>query len=114
MAKSMIRNTLGSKTLTMYVPAGNVAAQAFADAVLDGQTKVFEAISTTGSGSSVADARDVNVMIQNETTGEKAYLSFLIKKTKNEGDVISALQGKTFNGVLANKVVIIGMRTVTF
>ncbi|NCS70410.1 MAG: hypothetical protein COT46_00195 [Sulfurimonas sp. CG08_land_8_20_14_0_20_36_33] len=113
MAKSMIRNKLGTKTLTMYVPANNVAAQAFADAVLDGETSVYEGLPAVGSDV-VTTARDVNVMIQETATGAKAYLSFIIKATKHEGDVTTALLGKTFNGVIADKVVIIGMRTVTY
>lgn len=113
MARSMIRNVLGTKTLTMYVPAGNVEAQAFADAVLDGETKVYEAVSTLGSDV-VDTARNVSVMVQDDTTGSKAYMAFLIKSTKHEGDVISALQGKTFNGVKADKVVVIGMRSTQY
>lgn len=111
--KSMIRNTLGLKTLTMYVPAGSSEAQAFANAVLDGETKVYEL--TTVAGSDLVDtARDVNVMIQADSSGAKAYLRFIIKSTKHEGDVITALQGKTFNGVKADKVVIVGMRSSTY
>lgn len=111
--KSMIRNKLGEKTLTMYVPAGSTEAQAFADAVLDGETKVYEALSVSGSDL-VDTARDVNVMIQQESTGAKTYLRFIVKSTKHEGDVITALQGKTFNGVKADKVVIVGMRSSTY
>ena len=113
MGKSMIKNTLGSRTLSLYLPCGNTEAQAFADAVLDGTTEVFEQTSVSGSDV-VTQARDVNVMIQNETSGAKAYLSFLIKQTKHEGDVISALLGKTLNGIVADKIVVISMRTRDF
>lgn len=112
MAKSMIRNQLGTKTLTSYVPAGNVEAQAFADAVLDGETKVYEEISKTGSGL-VDTARAVNVMLQQEDTGAKTYLNFTIPTSKHEGDVIAALETKTFNGVKADKVVVVSMRATT-
>ena len=113
MGKCMIRNKLGSKVLTSYVPAGNVAAQAFADAVLDGETEVYEQTSETGTDSATT-GEYVNVMIQDETSQSKAYLKFIIKSTKHEGDVISALEGKTFNGVKADKVVIIGMTSAEF
>jgi len=109
----MIVNTLGEKKLTCYVPAGATEAAAFAAAVLDGEYAVYTAGATTGSDL-VNEARDVTVMIQNEITGEKGYLRFLIDTTKHEGDVITALKDKTFNGVKAEKVVIIGMRTVQF
>lgn len=113
MGSSMIKQKLGSKVLTMYVPAGAVEAQAFADAVLDGETRVLEQISSTGTD--VANtARYVNVMIQDATSQSKAYLKFIIASTKHEGDVISALAGKTFNGVKADKVVVIGMQSAEF
>ncbi len=111
--KSMIRNRVGSKTFTNYLPCGSTEAQAFADAVMDGTTAVYEELSTVGSDA-VDTARDVNVMVQNETSGAKAYLNFLIKSTKHEGDVIAALLNKTFDGVLADKVVVISMRSREF
>lgn len=113
MAKSMIKNKVGSKILSVYVPCGSTEAQAFADAVLDGTTDVYQQESV--SGSDVVDtARDVRVMIQSETSGAKAYLNFLIKSTKHEGDVITALLAKTFNGVKADKVVVISMTSRVF
>lgn len=111
--KSMIRNKVGNKTFTLYVPASHTNAQAFADAVLDGESIVFSQGSVTGTGVGVVSYRDVSLMIQNNTTGQKAYLGFAIKSNKNEDDVISALLNKTFNGVKAEKIVITGMRTVT-
>ena len=113
MAKSMIKNTVGSKKLSVYVPCGSTEAQAFADAVLDGTTDVYQQESVAGSDI-VDTARDVRVMIQDETSGSKDYLNFLIKSTKHEGDVISALVGKTFNGVKADKVVVISMTSRAF
>lgn len=113
MAISMIRQKLGSKTLTMYVPAKATAAKAFADAVLDGKIRILEKTSETGSDTANT-GRYVNAMVQDETTQSKAYLKFIIASTKHEGDVINALQGKTFNGVKADKVVIIGMQSAEF
>ena len=113
MSKSMIVNKLGNKKLVMYVPANSTSAQSFADAILDGESKVYEETSSIGSDD-VSSARDVNVMLKNDASGQKTYLSFIIKNTKHEGDVISALQGKTFDGILADTVVIISMRTREF
>ncbi len=111
--KSMIKNKLGEKTVTLYVPAGHIEAQAFADTCLDGESTVYVEASVLGSDL-VDTARDVNVMIKNDTTGEKGYLSFLIESTKHEGDVMSALLNKTFNGIKAESVIIVSMRTVNF
>ena len=111
--KSMIRNTLGGKILTSYVPADAVSAQAFADAVMDGETKVYQQLSVVGTDTAT-QARYVNVMIQDNTSSAKRYMTFVIKLSKNEGDVISALAGKTFDGIKADKVVIVSMRTQQF
>ena len=113
MAKSMIINKLGTKRLTMYVPCGSTEAQSFANAVLDGETEVLEL--ALEAGTDTADkGRYVNVMIQDDTTNSKSYMKFIIKTSKHEGDVISALQGKTFNGVKADKVVVVGMQSAEF
>jgi len=111
MAKSMIVNSFdGGKSLTTYVPAGATEAQAFADAVMDSATTVFEETSIAGSDL-VDTSRYVNVMIQQTDSGAKAYLNFTIPTSKHEGDVISALQDKTINGVKADKIIIVGMRS---
>jgi len=114
MAKSMIVNEFDNgKRLTCYVPAGATEAQSFADAVMESKTTVFEQTSTAGSDI-VDTARHVDVMIQQTDTGAKAYLNFIIPTAKHEGDVISALQDKTINGVKADKIVIIGMRATAY
>lgn len=113
MAKSLIINKLGEKRLFSYVPAGHASALAFADAVLDGSYDIFEETSKIGSDA-VSTARDVTVMLQNETTFAKTYLRFVIPSSKDEQDVITALLTKTFNGVKADKVVIISMRATSY
>lgn len=113
MGQSMIKTKLGSKYITTYVPSGHTEALAFAEAVMDGEHTVYSQISSLGSDI-VNEAEDVNVMIEEDATKKKAYMSFLIKSTKHEGDVIAALVGKTFNGVKADKVVVIGIRTRQF
>ena len=113
MAKSLIINNFGDKKLFSYVPAGHASALAFCDAVLDGEYKVFEEVSKVGSDV-VSTARHVSLMIQSETNFAKVYLNFVIPTSKDEVDVITALQGKTFNGVKADKVVIFSMRATSY
>lgn len=113
MAKSMIINTLGGKNLTSYVPCDAVSAQAFADAVMDGETKVYTQLSVSGTDTATS-GRYVNVMVADNTTLAKRYMTFIIKSSKNEGDVITALSGKTFDGIKADKVVIVSMRSASF
>lgn len=112
MGNCMIRNTLGTKVLTSFVPAGNVEAQAFADAVMDGETEVLEQISKVGTDVATT-ARYVNVMIS-DISGKKSYLKFIAKVNKGETDVYNALIGKNLNGVLVDRAVILGMSRAEF
>jgi len=113
MAKTLIRNQVGEKVHNIYLPAGSTEADTFAQAVLEGTYAVFEQTSVAGSDQ-VTEAEDVTVFYEEEATGKRAYLRFLAKSTKSEEDIISALVGKTYNGIKADKVVIISMRTVSF
>lgn len=111
--KSMIKNILGGKPLTNYLPCGATEAQAFADAVMDGETKVYEQMSLVGTDTAT-QGRVVNVQVRDNTTGKARFMSFVIQMSKNEGDVLTALAGKTFDGIKADKVVIVSMRTQQF
>ena len=113
MAQSLIRNQVGDKVHNLYVPAGDVEAKDFADGVLEGTYAVL-ALSSTAGSDAVTEAEDVTVFYEEEATGKRSYLRFLAKSTKSEEDIISALVGKTYNGIKADKVVIISMRTVNF
>ena len=113
MAQSLIRNKLGSKNVNIYVPAGDAEAATFAAAVLDGTYDVLELTTTAGSDV-VTEAEDVTIFYEEEATRKRSYLRFLAKSTKSEMDIITALVGKTFNGIKADKVVITSMRTVQF
>ena len=113
MATSIIRNKVGTKKLTMYVPSGSTEAGAFASAVLDGTYDILQHDSTAGSDA-VTEAEDVTVFFEDDTTKKRGYLNFIAKTTKSEEDIISALVGKTYNGIKADKVVIISMRTVAY
>ncbi|MDD2358770.1 MAG: hypothetical protein PHX13_12745, partial [Thiovulaceae bacterium] len=101
------------KNLTSYVPGDAVSAQAFADAVMDGETKVYSQLSVSGTDTA-STCRYVSSYIKDNTTGASRFLNFIIKSTKNEGDVIAALTGKTFDGIKADKVVITSMRSASF
>jgi len=113
MAKTLIRNKVGERSFNIYVPAGDVEAKDFADGVLDGTYDVLELTSTTGSDN-VTEAEDVTVFYEEDATQKRGYLRFIAKSSKSEEDIIAALVGKTFNGIKADKVVIISMRTVNY
>ena len=113
MAKSLIRNQLGEKVYSIYLPCGNGEAQSFADGVLEGTYAVLELSETSGSDQ-VVEAEDVTVFYEEEETGKRGYLRLIVKSSKSEEDIINALVGKTYNGIKADKVVIISMRTVSF
>mgnify|MGYP006995704037 CR=1 FL=1 len=68
---------------------------------------IFQAIIQVNSSNAVS------VMIQQDSDNAKTYLNLVLKATKDEVDLFPALQGKTFNGVKADKIVIISFRTVT-
>ena len=113
MAQSLIRNKVGTKTYNIYVPSDDVNAQTFADAVLEGTYSVLAQTSSVGSDL-VTEAEDVTIFYEEDATKKRNYLRFLAKSTITEEDIINALVGKTYNGIKADKVVIISMRTVTF
>ncbi|MEN4046199.1 hypothetical protein [Sulfurimonas sp. NWX367] len=113
MAQSLIRNKVGEKTYNIYVPADDVNAQTFADAVLEGTYAVLAETSVAGSDV-VTEAEDVTIFYEEDATKKRNYLRFLAKTTVDEEQIINALVGKTYNGIKADKVVIISMRTVTF
>jgi hypothetical protein len=110
-AVSMIRQRLGNKTFTSYVPATDENAKALADAVLPGEYEILTKVGESGSETVSDGYRHWVVMIKNEND-VKTYLSFVSPLNKDSNDVISALKGKTFNGVKADEVVIINSRTI--
>ena len=113
MAISMIRQKLGNKTFTNYVPAGADDAKSFADSFLPGEYEILEKVGESGSDTAT-EARFYSVMLRNEESHEKTYLSFYAKSNKADSDVISALKGKTFNGVKADTVIILNARKVVY
>ena len=112
MAKTLIRNKLGNKIKSIYVPCTDTQAQTFATDFLDGEWEVLAYVGSEGSDA-VTTANDVNVMVK-ATDGSKTYFSFLADSTKDEDAIFSALKGLTINGVLVEEAYILGMRPVTF
>ncbi len=111
MAVSMIRQKLGSKVFTSYVPATDENAKALADAVMPGEYEILTKASETGNDTVSDGYRFWTVMIKNDAD-LKTYLTFVAPLAKNSNDIITALSGKTFNGVKADKVIVINSRTV--
>ena len=112
-AVSMIRQRLGNKTFTSYVPATAEAAKSFAEALLPGEYEILEKIGENGNDNVTDGYKIFTVMIESDETHDKTYLTFVSKIGKTSDDVIAGLKGKTFNGVKADKVVVINSRKVT-
>ena len=110
--KTMIRNKLGNRIKTIYVPASDTDAKTFAEDFLEGEYEVLSYVDSTGSDA-VTTANDVNIMIK-AADGAKTYFSFLADTTHDEDAIFTALKGKTFNGVKADELYILGMRLVEF
>jgi len=108
---SMIRQKLGNKVFTTYVPATDENAKNFAETLLPGEYEVLTKIGENGSDNVTDGYRFWSVMIKN-TNDLKTYLTFAAPLNKSSNDIISALKGKTFNNVKADEVVIINSRTI--
>jgi len=113
MGVCMVRQKLGTKTFTNYFPADDENAKAFADALMPGEYEILKKVGESGSDTAT-DAKFFSVMLRNEESHEKTYLSFYAKSNKTTNDVISALKGKTFNGVKADTVIILKARKIVF
>ena len=112
MAKSLIRNTLGSRTFGFAVPADGAAAKTFADNNLDGKYVVYEVESTSGNDV-VTDLWDVTVTGKSATTKGKHTFQVYADFSKTEDEIRTALLNKTFNGVKFEEVFITNMTPVT-
>ena len=110
MATSMIRQKLGNKTFNNYVPADADNAKALADGVLVGEYEVLELVGEAGSDNVAGGYKKYTVMIKDETTHKSTYLNLVVGLGKESSDIRSALLGKTFNGVKADKVIVLNER----
>ena len=112
MAKSLIRNTLGSRTFGFAVPADGATAKTFADNNLDGKYVVYEVESTSGNEVET-DVWDVTVTGKSATTKGKHTFQFYANFNKTEDEIHTALLNKTFNGVKFEEVFITNLQQVT-
>ena len=110
MATSMIRQKLGNKTFNNYVPADSDNAKAFADAVIVGEYEVLELVGEAGNDTVTGGYKKYTVMIKDETTHKSTYLNLVVGLGKTSTDIRNALLGKTFNGVKADKVIVLNER----
>jgi hypothetical protein len=111
MAKSLIRNTLGNRTFGFALPADGATAKTFCDNNLDGTYEVFEVEASSGNETE-AEFYDVTVTGKN-AAGRKTTFRFYASSTKNEDEIMTALQDKTFNGVKFEQIYIINMEKIT-
>lgn len=112
MAKSLIRNKLGSKTYGFVVPADATSVADFLN-LLDGEYEVYEKVSESGS-EVVNEAFKVRVQIRDTASDKRDYITMYVDTTKNENDVRNALLGQVVNGVNVDEVVIIEWKRETF
>ncbi|ARU48307.1 hypothetical protein [Sulfurospirillum diekertiae] len=110
MAKTLIKNKLGAKTSSFNLPCDDTVASGFCASFLDGEYVGYAETSKTGTDTPTS-YNLVNVVISN-TAGLKAYLSMAVKSGKSEDDIYAVLAGLTFNGVKADNISIISMRSV--
>lgn len=110
MAKTLIKNKLGAKTSSFNLPCDDTVASAFCASFLEGEYVGYAETSKTGTDTP-APYNLVNLVISN-TLGLKAYLSLAVKSAKSEADIYAVVAGLTFNGVKADNVSIISMRSV--
>jgi hypothetical protein len=108
--KTLVKNKLGNKTVSMYLPCGTTEAETFCTNFLDGEYIGLEQMGV--SGSDVATPyNQVNIMLKSDA-GLKTYLNLAVKSAKSEDEIYTALKGKTYNGVKADNMAIISMRAI--
>lgn len=112
--KVLVKNALGDKIQSNYLPMTAVNAATFCADMFEGTYKIFESLSESGSDAAVVLANDIQVQVRNSTTGKKAYLRFIAKSTKTGDDIQTTLTGLTVNGILIDEVVIIAFRPMSF
>jgi hypothetical protein len=111
MAESYIRNKLGNQTRNFRLPCDDTVAVTFMDTFCDGEYAVYSKTATTGSDVATT-YNSVSVQVK-DTTGLKAYFNMACKSTVSEDEIFTALKGGTWNGVLAEDIIITRMSPVT-
>lgn len=69
--KVMVKNQVGDKSLTHYLPMTAANAATFCADILAGTYKIFEETSSVGSDTAVVSAKAVAVQLVNTTTNAK-------------------------------------------
>lgn len=110
MAETLVKNKLGAKTSSFRLPCDDTVAAEFCGVFLEGEYVGYALNSKMGTDTP-SPYNLVNVMISN-TLGLKTYFSMAVKSGKSEADIYAALAGLTFNGVKADNVSILGMKSV--
>lgn len=110
MAKSLVRQQLGDRTFSFVLPADGATAKTFVEANIDGEYAILESVSKSGSDVETK-VLDTTVTIKSASE-HKVTFSFYAKSTADENSIRAALKAKTFNGVKADDVYIIGMRSI--
>jgi len=105
--KSLIRQKLGHKIFNNYVPAGSDDAKALADAVLPGEYEILELVGQSGNENVSGGYKKYTVMLKDDTSHKSTYLNIVVSQAKTSTDIRSALTGKTFNGVKADRVIVL-------
>lgn len=108
--KSIVRNKIGQRVYSFALPCTDAKATAFANEFLDGEFQILAEKDVEGSDKKVPYT-EVTVMVKN-SSGLKTYLSLAVQATKSEDEIYATLVGKTFNGVKADEMAIIKMRSV--
>jgi len=113
MGVCMIKNKLGQKVFTSYVPAGDEEAKAFADSFLVGEYEIFKKIGESGSDVVTGGYKKFTIMLKDDDAKLSTYLNVVVPQGKSSTDIRNALLGKTFNGVKADRVIVLNERKYT-
>jgi len=111
MAKTLIRNVLGGKSFSFYVPANDENAQGFCSAILQGEYEGLIEQGVEGNDTVAGGYNKVTVLIE-DNAGQKLYVNMACPVTKSEEDIYNALAGVTLNGVHADKMYVTRMTRV--
>jgi len=112
MAESIIINRIGGKNKFITVPTDLAGASAFAGVFLEGEWATYEKGTPEGSDVVTVAPDAVNLMYKNKATGLKGYATILVKATKSDSAIFTALMGLTLNGVLIDEAYILSRKTV--
>lgn len=113
MAKSLVLNRFNGKNHQITLPCDDTVAATFASTVLDGEWAVYKLETSNGASDIEASYKDMQIMVKNSTTAEKAYLNIKVKANKIEEDVITALIGLNVSGVVVDEVFVMSNRLIT-